>query len=81
MYGRVNNIPFDIVANGANLNKENRHRAPDVQKMLFRNISQNNGHIYNMDKIKLQKMRMEIKTQLSNPYVITGWCRRSYDDK
>lgn len=79
MYGRVNKyyIPFDIVANGANLNKAAQPMSDEaeVAKNLLRNFSQNK------EPNMLQKMRMEIKTQLSNPYVITGSCRRSYDDK
>lgn len=32
MYGRVNNIHFDIIANGANLNKVSKQTSVEVEQ-------------------------------------------------
>lgn len=61
MYGRVNNIPFDIVANGAVLNEVTKQTPVEAAKNVLWNIRQNpDPNLIYM--ILLQKVRMEIKT-------------------
>lgn len=61
MYGRVNNIPFDIVGNGAHLNEVAKQTPVEGAKNLSRNFRQNQDPDL-ISMILLQKMRLEIKT-------------------
>ena len=62
MYGRVNNIPFDILANGANPNEVAKQTMVEIaNKHVLWNIRQNqDSNLICM--ILLQKTRIEIKT-------------------
>lgn len=62
MYGRVNNIPFDIVANGADHNEAAKQTTVEVAKNVLRIYIRQNQDLNLIRMILFQKTRMIIKT-------------------